>query len=151
MEGMNMVSLRTFSDFENIKAAVEALNDRKIKNVTIVGGGFIGWEIASTLKQAYKDKIAITVVDQNPVPHAKVFGSEVAKVLRKLAIDAGINYEANATIKGTEGFPEDNQARNLILTNKNMIASDIMILAIGVQPITNFAGDITIDSNVVRL
>ena len=52
-----MLSLRTLDDFHNIKQAIESIGDRDIKNITIVGGGFIGWEIASTLKSTYKNKI----------------------------------------------------------------------------------------------
>jgi NADPH-dependent 2,4-dienoyl-CoA reductase/sulfur reductase-like enzyme len=55
--GLNMYSLRTLDDFHNIKQAIEGLHDRTVKNITVVGGGFIGWEIASTLKSTYKDKV----------------------------------------------------------------------------------------------
>lgn len=66
----------------------------------------------------------------------------------KIAQDNGIHYQSNTTIRGSQGHPEDDQVRNLILTNKNTIPSDIIILGIGVQPITDFVGDLAIDSKV---
>lgn len=148
LPGLNMLQLRTIKDYENIKSSIEALNDRKIKNITIVGGGFIGWEIASTLQNAYKEKIKVTVIDNNAVPHQKIFGAEVAKVLLKIATNNGIHYERNTTIRGSEGNPEDDQVRNIILTNKNYVPTDLLILGIGVKPVTNFVGDLALDSKV---
>ena len=125
------------------------MKDRETRNITIVGGGFIGWEIASTLKATYKDKVKVTVVDNNAVPHQKVFGADIARVLLKIAKNNGIHYENNTTIRGSEGNPEDDQVRNIVLTNKNIVATDLMILATGVRPVTNFVGDLTLDAKVV--
>jgi NADPH-dependent 2,4-dienoyl-CoA reductase/sulfur reductase-like enzyme len=44
--------LRNKQDYLNI---YEALSKAPNKNVTIIGGGFIGMELASAIKLAYKD------------------------------------------------------------------------------------------------
>ena len=146
--GLKMLQLRSINDFENIKAGIEGLKDRDVRNITVVGGGFIGWEIASTLQAAYKEKVKVTVVDNNAVPHQKVFGPDVAKVLLKIAKNNGVHYESSTTIRGSEGHPEDDQVRNIVLTNKNVIPTDLIVLSIGVKPVTGFVGDLTLDSKV---
>jgi len=53
--GINKVNyhqLRSKADFNNI---TQALKNPGVKNVTIIGGGFIGMEIASAVKLAFKD------------------------------------------------------------------------------------------------
>ena len=147
VKGLQMLQLRSYKDFQNIKKSVEKFSDKKNIHVTIVGGGFIGWELASTIKSEYKGKVSVTVVDQSHVPHEKHFGSEVAKVLRVLAENNEIRYESSATIKsGSSG--EDSAAKSLILTNNNTIESDLVILATGVKPVTNFVGDLALDPQV---
>jgi NADH dehydrogenase FAD-containing subunit len=47
------------ADFENIN---DAIRKNGVKNVTIIGGGFIGMELASAIKMTLKDKININVV-----------------------------------------------------------------------------------------
>jgi NADPH-dependent 2,4-dienoyl-CoA reductase/sulfur reductase-like enzyme len=69
-------------------------------------------------------------------------------VLLKIAQDNGIHYQSNTTIKGSSVSSEDGQIRNIVLSNKSSIPSDLVILGIGVQPVTNFVGDLTIDSKV---
>ena len=69
-------------------------------------------------------------------------------MLLKIAQDNGIHYQSNTTIKGSSGSSEDGQIRNIVLSNKSSIPSDLVILGIGVQPVTNFVGDLTIDSKV---
>jgi NADPH-dependent 2,4-dienoyl-CoA reductase/sulfur reductase-like enzyme len=55
IQGLSSVkyySLRNKQDYLNI---YEALSKAPNKNVTIIGGGFIGMELASAIKLAYKD------------------------------------------------------------------------------------------------
>jgi NADPH-dependent 2,4-dienoyl-CoA reductase/sulfur reductase-like enzyme len=72
-------------------------------------------------------------------------------VLLRIAQNNGIHYQSNTTIRGSQGNPEDDQVRNIVLTNKNTIPSDLIILGIGVQPVTDFVGDLTIDSKVFHM
>ena len=55
IQGLSSVkyySLRNKQDYLNIH---QALTDSPTKNVTIIGGGFIGMELASAIKLAHKD------------------------------------------------------------------------------------------------
>lgn len=64
-------SLRNIEDYEQINSA---LRQQGVKNVTIIGGGFIGMEVASAIKLQFKDAINVSVVDQMSVPLEHVVG-----------------------------------------------------------------------------
>lgn len=77
---MPQLALRNLGDLERIRAAVGS----NPKNITIIGAGFIGVELASTFKAAYKEA-NVTVVDSQATPFARVFGPEVGKSIQALA------------------------------------------------------------------
>lgn len=56
-----------------------------MKNVTIIGAGFIGMELASAIKLQLKENINVNVVDQASVPLEAAVGKEIGEVLKKLA------------------------------------------------------------------
>ena len=51
-----------------------ALRGNGVKNVTIIGGGFIGMEVASAIKLQFKDALNVSVLDQFSVPLEPVVG-----------------------------------------------------------------------------
>lgn len=61
----NVVALRTYKDQERIK---NILNEGKIKNLVIMGTGFIGSEVAAALKTKYEDSLNIEVISMESVP-----------------------------------------------------------------------------------
>lgn len=73
IKGLDQVpfySLRHKQDYYNINTAIRAPG---IKNVTIIGGGFIGMELASSIRLAFKD-INVNVVTPEKTPLQQVFG-----------------------------------------------------------------------------
>lgn len=84
IEGLNQVSyhtLRNKKDFQNI---TEALKAPGVRNVTIIGGGFIGMEIASSVRASLKD-LNVTVLEGQSTPLKHVLGDKIGKVLQKLS------------------------------------------------------------------
>lgn len=59
LPNVNFYSLRNKKDYTAVN---EALRAEGVKNVTIIGGGFIGMEIASSIKLGLKD-LNVTVVE----------------------------------------------------------------------------------------
>lgn len=69
-ERIPQITLRNLGDLEKIRKAVKDTT----KNITIIGAGFIGIELSSSLKAEFKDKVNVTVVDSLEAPFARVFG-----------------------------------------------------------------------------
>jgi NADPH-dependent 2,4-dienoyl-CoA reductase/sulfur reductase-like enzyme len=73
----NVYTLRNYIDNKDIyKAAKDA------KNIVIIGGSFIGMEMASNIKQL-NPKANITVIDRNNIPFEKILGKEIGMVLKQ--------------------------------------------------------------------
>jgi NADPH-dependent 2,4-dienoyl-CoA reductase/sulfur reductase-like enzyme len=58
-------SLRNIRDYEEIN---KSIRQDGVKNVTIIGGGFIGMEVASAIKLTLKDQVNVSVIDQAGAP-----------------------------------------------------------------------------------
>jgi NADPH-dependent 2,4-dienoyl-CoA reductase/sulfur reductase-like enzyme len=95
LSAVNYYSLRNKEDYIRIG---EALKNSPTKNVTIIGGGFIGMEMASAVKLAHKDA-NVTVLEANSVPLQQVLGAEVGTVLQRLSEKNGVKIITNARIK----------------------------------------------------
>lgn len=67
--------------------------------MVVIGASFIGLETASSIKDFLKDKIEITVVDNNKVPYERVLGTEVGAAIKKLHADNGIKFNLGVNIK----------------------------------------------------
>jgi len=127
IDGLNNVhyhTLRSKQDYININEAIRASG---VKNVTIIGGGFIGMETASAIKMTLKD-VNVTVIEGQKVPLQHVLGDKVATVLQKLSEKNGVNFITSAKVNGIEGTGH--------VTGVNLegsiVPTDVLIVATGV-------------------
>ena len=132
LPGIHVV--RTIPDSRKIRKAVE-----NASKAVVVGGGFIGLEMAENLSRR---GLSVSLVEMSPQvmpPLDPEMASLVAERLRKhgvrLYLDAGVS-----------GFEKD-PAGNLVVstTAGNQIVADMVILAIGVRPETKLALDAGLD------
>jgi NADPH-dependent 2,4-dienoyl-CoA reductase/sulfur reductase-like enzyme/nitrite reductase/ring-hydroxylating ferredoxin subunit len=115
--------LRSFAD---ARAIVEAAAGAK--KAILMGAGFIGMELASSLR---KRGLEVTVVSPETVPFAKVVGEKVASVLRKRHEKDGVTFVSGVSvtqIAGTRG------AKSVALSGGRRLEADFIVFGIGVQP-----------------
>jgi len=74
--------LRTVADADRIKSAAQ-----EAKTATVIGGGWIGSEVAASLRQMGLD---VTLVSRTPRPLERVLGPEIADVYRQLHEENGV-------------------------------------------------------------
>jgi 3-phenylpropionate/trans-cinnamate dioxygenase ferredoxin reductase subunit len=102
IEGLNAVnyySLRSKQDYAKI---YEALSAPEVKNVTVIGGGFIGMEIASAIKMQFKGA-NVTVVEGQSAPMTQALGEKIGTVMQRLSEKNGVKVITNAKIRNIEG------------------------------------------------
>ena len=73
----NVFTLRNYQDLNKIKEKT-----LKSKKIVIVGAGFIGMEMASSLKQI-NPKAEVIIIDSNSTPFEKVLGKEIGKAIQR--------------------------------------------------------------------
>lgn len=103
---------------------------KQSKSILIVGGGAVGVQMATDLKEYYPDK-KITVVQSRaqvmPQYHGK-FHELVKKRFDDLGID--LITGSRVTIPG-DGFPNNAQPFDVQLTNGDTVSTEFVILATG--------------------
>ncbi|NLL39767.1 MAG: FAD-dependent oxidoreductase [Clostridiales bacterium] len=119
----NVFTLRTIPDSVNIK---KYISENKCKTATIIGGGFIGLEMAENLKMAGLD---VTVIEALP---------QIATVLDE---DMSCDLTAYLRSKGIKIYTGS------AVSDISKLDADIVILSIGVRPETKLAIDAGLDIN----
>lgn len=122
---VSFFTLRNKKDYADINAALTAPD---VKNVTIIGGGFIGMEIASSIRAGMKD-LNVTIVEGQSTPLKHILGDTVGNVLQKLSEKSGVKVITNAKVRGIEGG--EGKVSNVALEGKNL-PTDVLIVATGV-------------------
>ncbi len=124
-------TLRNVSDCDKIKMqAIESLHDNA--KAVIVGGGFIGLEMAENL---HKIGYQITVVEK--ADHILTPVDEpIAVVAEKHLRDKGVQL---ITDNGISGFEESGDQLTVCLEDGQKLGCDLAVLSIGVRPNTALA------------
>lgn len=128
-EANNLFTLRNIPDTDRIKAWVD---EQKPKKAVVVGGGFIGLEMAENLHHRGVDVTIVEMADQVMAP----LDYEMAQIVHQHIEEIGANLILNDGVKAIE-----NNGKNIVLSSGERLESDITILSIGVRPENELAVD----------
>ncbi len=125
-------TLRSLADMDAIKAAVDALASRENGHALIIGGGYIGLEMAEALRQR---KLAVTLVELA----TQVFGpldGEMAQPIHQQLADQGVKLLLGTSVTAISQQPAGPGPARLAvrLSTGDSITCDLAILAVGVRP-----------------
>ncbi len=134
-ECINLFTLRNIPDTDKIKAYVD---DKNPKHVTVIGGGFIGLEMAENLHARGSDITLIEASSQVMAP----LDIEMASIIHEHLIDKGVELILN---DGVNGF--ENNGKKIRLSSGKEILTDMIILSIGVKPETTIAKKASLELN----
>ena len=115
--------LRTAAECDAIKKRC-----RPGARVVVVGMGFIGCEVAASLRQL---GLEVTVVLDGPSPLVKVLGPEVGRVIGDFHRDAGVELVPNDQVIRFEG---PTRVRKVITKGARSIPCDFVVAAVGIEP-----------------
>jgi 3-phenylpropionate/trans-cinnamate dioxygenase ferredoxin reductase component len=117
--------LRTVADSDRIRA--EIAPGRK---AVVVGMGFIGSEVAASLRQSGVD---VVVVDRNEVPLRRVLGEEVGRVIEGIHRDHGASMVFEDTVAAFEGA---GRVERVTTGRGRRIECDFVVVGLGTEPVT---------------
>ncbi|MEU1194584.1 FAD-dependent oxidoreductase [Streptomyces sp. NPDC005859] len=116
-------SLRTLDD-------ARALRDELARGgrLVVIGGGFIGAEVASTARALGLD---VTVVEVAPTPLAGPLGATMGSVVSALHADHGVRLLCGVGVKGLSG---ESRVDAVLLEDGRSIPADIVVVGVGARP-----------------
>ncbi len=123
----HVFSVRNVEDIVKIKTYLDHNN---IQDVAVVGGGFIGIEVAENLKLADKNVSMIEAAPQVLMPLDEDMAQIVHKELHMKGIDLILN-------DGVQSIQDD----HILLASDKKVKADAVIMAIGVMPEVSLAKD----------
>ena len=126
IKGINLKNIFTLHGVEDAEGIKAEFLERKAKDVTIVGGGLIGIEMAEALHEI---GTRVTIVEHLP-QILSFLDWEMAQLVTKHLETKGVKVKTNTTVLEFSG--EDSIAK--IITNEGEVQTDVAILAMGVKP-----------------
>ncbi|MBF6289934.1 FAD-dependent oxidoreductase [Nocardia farcinica] len=134
-------SLRTVDDALALRAELAAGPG----HVTVIGGGFIGSEVAST---ARRQGISVTLVDAGSHPMGATLGSHGARWLARHHERHGVELISGVRALGFEG---ESRATAVRLSDGRRIPTEVVVAGTGVEPNTDWLREsgLKLDNGVV--
>ena len=131
VESDRIFTLRTVEDTLRIRDFVQELNP---KSAVIVGGGYIGIEMAENLRELGMD---VTLV-QRPRHLLKTLDYDMACLVHTEMRAHGVDLRLGASVVG---FEEGGEGITTLLEGAESVKADMVLLSIGVSPDTSLAKD----------
>lgn len=128
IKGVDGDNVFTIKNVYDVRRTNDFLIENKVENVVVVGGGFIGVEMAENLRKSGKNVSLVEFADQIMAP----FDYDMVQMLHKEMYDNGINLYLKEAL--TEVYKD-----RVILSSGKELPSQAVILAIGVKPDVEFA------------
>lgn len=124
----NVVTLKSMDDGNKLR---ELMSKEENKKIAIIGAGFIGLEAAEAAKHRGKE---VTVIQLQDRVLKEVFDKDITDLLEEELRENGVNLLLSETVTELIGDGKVSKVK----TNKREIEADIVILATGVKPNTDF-------------
>jgi NADPH-dependent 2,4-dienoyl-CoA reductase/sulfur reductase-like enzyme len=124
--GDRVVYYRTLADYRRLRAA-------EGRRTTVIGGGFIGSELAASLTAAGRE---VTMIFPDRAIGARVYPAELAAFLSRTFTEKGVRVLAGETVAAVE----PRGAASVVRTGRGEeILADVVVAGLGIRPDTALA------------
>ncbi|MFP4663684.1 MAG: FAD-dependent oxidoreductase [Bacteroidales bacterium] len=139
LEGVKYIK----KDYQYIEALKKETDS--IKNIVVVGGGFIGAEVAEQLQLNGKHKVSLVELEDNCF--SKAFSPALAGIATEELRKTGVNVMTGTKVD--EFTAKDGKLSSVRLDSGEEIPADIVIAAVGYKPNTEMASSAGLDLNSI--
>jgi 3-phenylpropionate/trans-cinnamate dioxygenase ferredoxin reductase subunit len=136
----NVLYLRSVEDSDLLRERLDSGG-----SVVVIGGGWIGAEVAACASQRGLD---VTVINPLTVPLERVLGTEVGSIYRDIHADHGVRMLPGTRVESFEGGSAVERVR---IRDGRVLACDFVVVGVGVQPRTGLAAQagLGVDNGIV--
>jgi NADPH-dependent 2,4-dienoyl-CoA reductase/sulfur reductase-like enzyme len=124
--------LQTLADGVAVRRAID---ERDSRHAVVVGGGYIGLEMAEALVERGVD---VTLVDRTEQPMAATLDQDIGALVSDALRAVGVTLRMGDAV---ERFDADGGRVRAVRTAEETLPADIVILGMGVRPNTRLAGE----------
>lgn len=128
---------KSYSYIENLKQEAD-----KAKNVVVIGGGFIGAEVAEQLHLSGNRNV--TLIELEPNCFNKAFSAELAQLATNQLKEIGLTVLTSTRVERIEGV--DGKVAKVV-TDKGDVVADMIVMSIGYKPSTQLAAKAGLELN----
>lgn len=133
IESANLFTVKTVGDVHSLYTF---LKEQGAKRVSIIGGGFIGVEVAVNLREA---GYAVALVEAMP-QILRTYDLDMVQILQKEMLDQGVDLIVGDSVVAFE-------QSNLKLQSGKTVEGDAVVMAVGVRPDTALAAQAGLQMN----
>lgn len=137
VDGVNLPGVFGCGNIPDARGIRNWIWNDNVKKATVVGGGFIGLEVAENLKKRGLDVTIVEMLDQVMPPIDK----EMASILQYSLTKNGINLILGDGLSKIVDRKTETNNLSVFTKSGKEILSDIVVLALGVRPRTKLAED----------
>ena len=123
--------LRTIADADRIRNECAAGG-----RLVIVGGGYIGLEVAATARERGMD---VTVLEMAPRVMSRVTSPEVSAFYQAEHARHGVHVRCNESVRALHGDPRTGRVRAVLTESGGEYPADLVIAGVGVAPADELA------------
>jgi NADPH-dependent 2,4-dienoyl-CoA reductase/sulfur reductase-like enzyme len=138
--GARALTFRTAEDYRRLRALAD-----EVERIAVVGGGYIGSELAAALVQNGVDTV---LIHTGAVLGDAVFPAALAERFETLFREAGVEIVAGAKVAGGEA---DAAGARLELENGDVVRADAVVSGLGIEVATELAeaAGLTVEDGIV--
>ncbi len=130
IEGMDLENVQMVKLYQQAEDVIKKLENPDIKDITVVGAGYIGVELAEAFKRLDKN---VTLVDIADTCLCNYYDPEFTSLMNDNLKEHGIKLAFGERLEKIVG----NGKVEKVVTNKNEYKSDMVIMAIGFRANTS--------------
>ena len=138
LEGIDTEGIFTLRNVDDTDRIHSYLGTHRVRHAVVVGGGFIGLEMAENLHHAGAGVSIVEMADQVMAPVDFSIASHVHRHL----MDKGVGLWLG---RGVERFTSDNGSIKVWLNTGETLSADLVLLSIGVRPSVKLAREAGIE------
>ena len=157
----DLAGIRVLRSFDDALALRE--HAASARHAVIVGAGFIGCEVAASLRRLGVD---VVLVEPQPAPLAGVLGEQIGSLVARLHRAEGVDVRTGvgvARVRGDSGMDSGGQERSdsgmdsggqvtaVELTDGTVLDADLLVVGIGSRPATDWlvGSGVALDNGVL--
>lgn len=127
IKGIDLENVQMVKLYQNAKDVIERLENPNIKNVVVLGGGYIGVELAEAFERLGKK---VTLIDMVDYILNVYYDPEFSDIMKKKMEDHGITFALGEKVVEFEGETKV----TAVVTDKGRYEADMVVCAIGFRP-----------------